>query len=86
LGNRAEILINLAARFREHIQAGIEGVSAEMKIPELKKKQIEVRKKIVQAIIKRIEIDDDKNLSIDVVIELPKFFSISEPETRRHCC
>jgi DNA invertase Pin-like site-specific DNA recombinase len=81
LGNRAERLIQLAERFREQVNTGILAINGELESPELSKRQFEVRKKIVQEIVKRVEIDRDRKISIDAVIALPEFLSISEPAT-----
>ena len=79
IGDRAERLIKLAETYREQVKAGLEGINAQPDTPNQVERQLEFRKKIVQAIAKRVEIDHQKNVTIDAVLDLSGFVQISEP-------
>jgi site-specific DNA recombinase len=71
VGNRAERLIKLASLFREQVQAGVEAINAEPETPEQAKRQLEFRRRIVRAIVKRVDVYKDLRVEVQAELELP---------------
>jgi hypothetical protein len=80
IGDRAERLQRLAESFRAQVAAGIEAINAEPSSEEERKRQLEYRRKIVEAVVERVSISADKSVTVFLSIELPgEMVSIDEP-------
>ena len=82
-GDRGEQLLELARLYRERFVFGAGNINAEPRTPDEARLQFEFRRKIVQAIVKRVEVDGDKQISVHTEITLIPADNISYPSA---CC
>lgn len=64
-GNRVERLLEMASLYRKKIQAGMSALNAEPQSGELAAKQFEFRRKIVEGLATRVQVNPDKSVSVD---------------------
>ena len=76
IGNRSEKLLQLAELYREQVTRGIESINNTPETDEQAQRQFEFRKKIVNSIVKRVDVLPDKSIEIHAVIDLAKEISI----------
>ena len=67
-GNRAERLKELAELFRTRFSIGWQGLNTKPKTSEAAEQQFKAKRKIIQTIVNRINIDNDKD--VEVIIDL----------------
>ena len=77
VGNRAERLLEAARLFRERVRIGYEAINLKADTPELEAAQFKARKKIIEAIVQRVEVLEDKSIRIYTDFALPEEISIS---------
>jgi site-specific DNA recombinase len=70
LGNRADGLIRVAESFRRQVMAGWEAVNSIPATPEQERLQFEFRRRIVQGIVERVDINPDKTVRVHARIRL----------------
>ncbi len=86
-GNRAAQLIELARIYRLNVMTGAVAINAEPETPEQAQQQFEFRRKVVQAIVRRVDVLPDKSTKVYVEIDLQgisneSIVHISDPITR----
>jgi DNA invertase Pin-like site-specific DNA recombinase len=72
LGNRAERLSELAELFRTQIIAGAEEINAKPDTAKQAERQLRFRRRIVQAIVPRVDITPDGSVRVHVELEFPE--------------
>ena len=80
-GNRAERLIELANLYREKMIAGMKAINAEPETSEQAEHQFKYRKKIIDAIVTKVEVLGDKSICVYTEIDfesVPSGVYISE--------
>ena len=75
LGNQSERLEELGSKFREKVITGLDEINKDLGDPELKKKQFEFKKKIVEAIVERVDVLVDKTPIVHFVIDIDQLSS-----------
>ena len=70
LGNQSERLEELGRNFRERVITGLGEINKDHDLPELKNKQFEFKKKIVEAIVERVDVLADKTPVVHFVIDI----------------
>jgi len=78
-GNRAESLRRLAASFRAEIDAGAELLTATDLSEEEKKEQVEFRRRLVQAIVTKVVVGVDREITVYASIGAPEDENIAIP-------
>ena len=76
-GDRTEQLSKLTKTFPEQVKAGLEGINDQPKTLENAEQQLGFRKKIVQSLLIRVEIDNNKGGAIDAVFDLSEVWQFS---------
>ena len=77
LGNQSERLEELGRNFREKVITGLDEINIDLNDPKLKKKQFEFKKKIVEAIVERVDVLVDKTPIVHFLIDIDEL-SIDE--------
>jgi len=70
VGNRAERLIELAQDYRERVKNGIEGLNGKPQNEEETRLQFTFRRKLVEGIVKRVDVLSDKTITVQVELDL----------------
>jgi hypothetical protein len=89
MGNRAERLQELADMFREKVRTGFEELNVDQSSPELEDAVRIQKRKIVQAIVKRVDVFGDKMIKVHFLFDFPElvkeaeFVDISYPSLQR---
>ena len=71
VGNRVERLMELANLFHEQVLVGVEAINAEPETPEQAERQLDFRRRIVRAMVRRVDIDKDGGVHVQAELELP---------------
>lgn len=70
-GNRVDRLMEVAAIYRQNIQAGMDAINSEPRTETQATRQFELRRKIVEALVSRVVVNSDKSISVEVEIDFP---------------
>ncbi len=79
VGDRADKLQFVAKAYREQVMVGLENINRQQPTPEQKKEQFDFKRKIVQAIVKRVDIHPDKTVTVHFCIPVPEEVCIDDP-------
>jgi hypothetical protein len=70
IGNRAEKMLHLANLYREHARVGYEAANLIPDTPERASAQFEARRRIIDGLVTRVEILEDKSVKVAAEIQL----------------
>jgi hypothetical protein len=78
MGNRAERLQELADMFREKVRTGSEELNNQRSNPALEDAVRKQKRKIVQAIVKRVDVFGDKTIKVHFLFDFPELVKKAE--------
>lgn len=78
-GDQATQLLQLAEAFRSYVRAGLDAINAKPESDEQAKRQLEYRRKIVHALVKRVWVKPDKSVTLELEFDLSGTSSIDQP-------
>jgi len=78
IGDRSKKLLEFIEQYRKRLSNGIDWVQTEPKTPKEEEKRYKARRKIVEAIVSRVDVLEDKNIKVEFVFDLSEE-KIKEP-------
>jgi hypothetical protein len=76
VGDRSTKLLEFMEAYRQRLRKGLSWSQAEPRTPQEEEKQFNARRKIVEAIVNRVDVFEDKSIHVEFV------FDLSEEEIR----
>ena len=70
IGDRSKILLEFIEQYRKRLSKGIDWAQTEPKTPKEEEKRYKARRKIVEAIVSRVDVLEDKNIKVEFVFDL----------------
>jgi len=78
VGDRSIKLLEFIENYRTRLRKGLSWSQSEPKSPEAEEKQFQARRKIVEAIVSRVDVFEDKSINVEFVFDLSEE-EIQEP-------
>jgi len=69
IGNRAQKLISFANQYRGEFRAGLTGLETKPSTPEEAKRQFEIKRHAVEALVTRVEVQPDRTIRVTFVLD-----------------
>ena len=70
IGDRSKKLLEFIEQYRKRLSKGIDWAQTEPKTPKEEEKRYKARRKIVEAIVSRVDVLEDKNIKVEFVFDL----------------
>ena len=70
VGDRGKKLLEFIEQYRKRLSKGIDWAQAEPKTPKEEEKRYKARRKIVEAIVSRVDVLEDKSIKVEFVFDL----------------
>jgi len=70
VGDRSKKLLEFIEQYRRRLAKGIDWAQTEPKTPKEEEKQYKARRKIVEAIVSRVDVFEDKSIKVEFVFDL----------------
>ena len=79
VGDRSKKLLQFIEQYRQRLAKGIDWVQTEPKTPKEEENQFKARPKIVEAIVSRVDVFEDKSIKVEFVFDLSEEKIKQEP-------
>jgi hypothetical protein len=70
VGDRGNKLLEFIEQYRQRLAKGLDWLQNEPSTPEEEEKQFKARRRIVEAIVNRVDVFEDKSIRVEFVFDL----------------